>query len=60
VTIDIIRRDTLAASHAPDSPFKKLLAERARTAVTVPGVVVDDADEPGPPTWPQAALNSTD
>ena len=44
VTIDIIRRDTLAASHAPDSPFKKLLAERARTAVTVPGAVV--ADDP--------------
>lgn len=54
VTIDIIRRDTLAASNAPDSPFKKLLAERARTAAAVQGAVVDDTDESGPPPWPQA------
>ena len=58
VTIDIIRRDTLAASNAPESPFKKLLAERARTAVTVPAVVTDDTDEPGPPPWPQATLTT--
>ena len=59
VTIDIIRRDTLAASHAPDSPFKQLLAERARTAVTVPAAVTGgDTDEPGPPPWPQATLTT--
>ena len=63
VTIDIIRRDTLAASHAPDSPFRKLLAERARTAlpvpVAVPAAVTDDADadESGPPPWPQATTD---
>jgi hypothetical protein len=60
-TIDIIRRDTLAASHAPDSPFKKLLAERARPALAP--VIKDDTDDPGHPgplPWPQAIPYVTD
>lgn len=60
VTIDIIRRDTLAASHAPDSPFKKLLAERARKIAAVPAAVADDTDDLAPLPWPDATLNTTD
>jgi hypothetical protein len=62
-TIDIIRRDTLAASHAPDSPYKKLLAERARPALAPAAAVSDDTDDPGqsgPPPWPQATPYVTD
>lgn len=55
VTIDIIRRDTLAASNTPDSPFKKLLAERARAALAAPAAdVPGDPDDFGPPPWPEA------
>jgi hypothetical protein len=62
-TIDIIRRDTLAASHAPSSPYKKLLAERARAALAAPAPVSDDTDDPGQPgpsPWPQATPYVTD
>jgi hypothetical protein len=62
-TIDIIRRDTLAASHAPSSPYKKLLAERARAALAAPAPVSDDTDDPGKPgpsPWPQATPYVTD
>jgi hypothetical protein len=58
VTIDIIRRDTLAATHAPDSPFKKLLAEHALAALAVPDDVTDDADETGPLPWPEATFTN--
>ncbi len=60
VTIDIIRRDTLAATHAVDSPFKKLLAERARTAVPVLAVTADDIDGSWPPPWPEVPFTTTD
>ena len=60
VTIDIIRRDTLAASHAPESPFKKLLAERISAADAVPALAVTDDDDFGPPAWPNPPLTKTE
>jgi hypothetical protein len=60
VTIDIIRRDTLSASHAPDSLFKQLLNDRARTAEPVPALAGadDDTGESGPPPWPEATFTN--
>jgi hypothetical protein len=61
VTIDVIRRDTLAATHAPDSLFKQLLTEHARTAAAVPALVgADDTEESGPPPWPEATITAPD
>ncbi|HEX3958057.1 MAG TPA: hypothetical protein VHZ03_15695 [Trebonia sp.] len=61
VTIDIIRRDTLAASQAPESPFKKLLAEHARPAAPA----LADDDEPvelfgSRRPWPQKGTRNPD
>ena len=60
VTIDIIRRDTLAANHAPESPFKKLLAEHNRAPVAVPALAVMDDDDFDRPVWPKPPLTKTD
>jgi hypothetical protein len=50
VTIDIIRRDTLAASHRVGTPLARLTALYADrlTPVTVPGAVIEDDG----PAWP--------
>jgi hypothetical protein len=60
VTIDIIRRDTLAASHVPESPFKKLLAERNSALAAVSAPAVMDDDDFGPPVWPNPPHPTTD
>ena len=72
MTIDIIRRDTLAATHAPESPFKRLLADLPSAAAALAAIavtndadepdtaVIDDADNSRPAPWPQATATTTD
>ena len=58
VTIDIIRRDTLAASHKVGTPLTRLTATYAdylaalREPVTVPSLAID-GDDPSPRMWPE-------
>jgi hypothetical protein len=59
VTIDIIRRDTLAASHKVGSPLARLSAVYADTlSQPVPAGVADGGAPPLP--WPQAPITNTD
>jgi hypothetical protein len=48
VTIDIIRRDTLAATHQVDSPLARL------SAIYADAIAASSDD--GPPPWPQAPV----
>jgi hypothetical protein len=50
VTIDIIRRDTLAATHQVDSPLARL------SAVYADAIAASDDDGPSP--WPQAPVTN--
>ncbi|WP_300614239.1 hypothetical protein [Trebonia sp.] len=54
VTIDIIRRDTLAASHHVDTPLARLSAVYANVLDARPALAGLAADD-GPAPWPQAS-----
>jgi hypothetical protein len=71
VTIDIIRRDTLAATHTVDSPLARLSAVYAAVLDTAPSPheavpvidpkASDAASDSAPPLpWPQAPITSPD
>jgi hypothetical protein len=53
VTIDIIRRDTLAAKHPVTSPLARLTAVYASVLDAKPALAAVAGDDDGPARWPQ-------
>jgi hypothetical protein len=55
VTIDIIRRDTLAPAHQVDSPLARLSAVYPHALASVAAASPGTSDDGGPLPWPQQA-----